>query len=81
MVNRTEKQQNTEHTDHTMNPSSLYYLQPTDTGLKIVLNVFSGTGYKGWKRVVTIALSEKNKLGFVNGTIKRAIHNQELAKA
>ena len=28
-----------------------------------------------------IALSGKKKLGFVNGTIKRVIHNQELAKA
>lgn len=30
--------------------------------------------------VVTIALSRKNKLGFVNGTIKRPTSNTSLAK-
>lgn len=64
-----------------MNASSPYYLHPTDTGLKLVSNVFSGEGFKGWKRAITIALSGKNKLGFVNGNVKRAVHNQELAKA
>ena len=62
-----------------MNPSGPYYLHPTETSLKIVPNIFTGTGFKRWNRVV--ALSGKNKLGFVNGTIKRATHNQDLANS
>ena len=55
-------------------------VQRTDTGLKLVSTIFNGTGFKGWKRSITIALPGKNKLGFVNGTVKRAVRNQEYAK-
>lgn len=79
MVNKEKEKQ--QPTDPTMNPSSPYYLHPTDTGLKLVTTVFNGAGFKGWKRSITIALSGKNKLGFVNGTIKRVVHNQEYARA
>lgn len=58
--------------DPTQNPSSIYYLHPTDTSLKLVANVFKGVGFKGWKRSMSNALSGKNKLGFVNGTITRS---------
>lgn len=84
MVNKTDKTNKTDkqqHMDPTMNPTSPYYLHPTDTSLKFVSNVFSGTGFKAWKRAITIALSGKNKLGFVTGSVKRAIHNQDLARA
>lgn len=64
-----------------MNPFSPYYLHPTDTRLKLVSSVFNGTGFKGWKRSITIALSGKNYSGFVNGIVKRVAHNQEMAKA
>jgi len=33
-----------------------------------VNNPFDGTGYKGWKRSVLIAMSAKNKLRFITGT-------------
>lgn len=61
-----------EKNDPTMNPSSFYYLHPTDTSLKFVTNIFKGVAFKGWKRAITIALSSKNKLGVVNGTITRS---------
>ena len=32
---------------------------------------FSGTGFVDWKRVMVIALSGKNKLGFVDGSLPR----------
>ena len=67
MVGKNEK-----HQDITMNPSSVYYLHPTDVGLKLVNTTFKGIGFKGWKRAMSIALSAKNKLGFVDGTIKRS---------
>ncbi|CAO2835041.1 unnamed protein product [Amaranthus hypochondriacus] len=78
MTNKGEK---TQSIDPVMNPASPYYLHPTDTGMKIVSNIFTGMGYKGWKRSVSIALSGKNKMGFVDGSIKRSISNGSLAKA
>lgn len=67
--------------DPTMNAASPYFLHPTDTGLKIVPNVFNGTGFKGWKRSVSIALSGKNKMGFVDGSVKNSTSNTMYDKA
>ena len=44
-------------------------------------NVFSGTRFKGWKRSVSIALSGKNKMGFVDGSVKKSTSNAMYAKA
>ncbi|XP_074297464.1 uncharacterized protein LOC141628190 [Silene latifolia] len=48
------------------------YIHPSDlTGVKLVAKPFEGTGYGSWKRSMLIALSAKNKLGFINGSILR----------
>ncbi|XP_074337342.1 uncharacterized protein LOC141674534 [Apium graveolens] len=48
------------------------YLQSSDNpGMKLVSDPFDGTGFGNWKRSVTIALSARNKLGFVDETILR----------
>lgn len=57
--------------DPTTNPASMYFLHPSDCGQKLVNIVFSGSGYVDWKRVMTIALSGKNKLAFVDGSLPR----------
>ncbi|XP_015170076.1 uncharacterized protein [Solanum tuberosum] len=45
-----------------------YHLHASDApGMTIVNNPFDGKGYQGWKRCVLIALSAKNKLGFITG--------------
>lgn len=67
--------------DPTMNPASIYYLHPSDTGLKIVNEVFGGSGYNDWKRSMTIALSSKNKLSFVDGTLTKPASNSPVPKA
>ncbi|XP_075074520.1 uncharacterized protein LOC142162108 [Nicotiana tabacum] len=47
----------------------LYYLHPSDSpGMVLVNSVFDGKGYGGWRRAIIIALSAKNKLGFIDGT-------------
>ena len=66
MGNNKEKNQ-----DPTMNSSSVYYLHPTDMGLKLITNIFTGVGFKGRKRAMSIALCGKNKMGFVDATVKR----------
>ena len=64
-----------------MNASSPYVLHPTDTGFKLVSIVFSGVGFKSWKRVISIGVSGKNKMGFVDGSIKRLSTSDAHGKA
>lgn len=47
--------------DQTQNPTSVYYLHPSDTGLKVMSEVFGGSGYTDWKWSMIITLSGKNK--------------------
>lgn len=58
--------------DPTLDASSVYYLHPSDhTGLKLVSQVFDGVGYGDWKREMVLALTSKNKIGFVDGSLKK----------
>jgi len=51
-----------------MDSNHPYYLHSSDApGMAIVNTPFDGRGYQGWKRSVLIALSAKNKLGFITG--------------
>ncbi|XP_057535481.1 uncharacterized protein LOC130813654 [Amaranthus tricolor] len=67
--------------DPTMNPSSPYFLHHTDTRLKLVSTIFSGVGFKSWKRAISIGLSGKNKMGFMDGTIKRLTTSSAYGRA
>lgn len=47
-----------------------YYLHPSDyPGKNLVSSAFDGRAYGGWRRAIVIALSAKNKLGFIDGTL------------
>ena len=49
-----------------------YLLHPSDhPGLLLVSTAFDGTGFGSWKRAMTIALSTKSKLYFVDGSLQR----------
>ncbi|KAH0637483.1 hypothetical protein KY289_037398 [Solanum tuberosum] len=51
-----------------MDSNHPYYLHSSDApGMAIVNTSFDGRGYQGWKRSVLIAISAKNKLGFITG--------------
>ena len=39
-------------------------------GLVLISKPLNGDNYSAWRRAMTLALNAKNKLGFVNGTIK-----------
>ncbi|CAO2834342.1 unnamed protein product [Amaranthus hypochondriacus] len=59
-------------TDPTQNPASIFYLHPSDhAGIKLVSTPFDGSGYADWKRSMVIGLTAKNKLSFVDGTVKK----------
>nr|XP_016499766.1 PREDICTED: uncharacterized protein LOC107818295 [Nicotiana tabacum] len=54
----------------THDSSHPFYLHPFDSpGMILVNSIFDGRSYGGWRGAVLIALSAKNKLGFIDGTI------------
>ncbi|XP_059315476.1 uncharacterized protein LOC132066109 [Lycium ferocissimum] len=55
-------------TGNGINSNHPYFFHSSDSpGMSIVNTPFDGKGYQGWKRTVLIALSAKNKQGFISG--------------
>ncbi|GAB4854274.1 hypothetical protein Ancab_039721 [Ancistrocladus abbreviatus] len=55
-----------------LDPMDPLFLHPSDhPGMALVSKSFDGTGYGAWKRAMLIALSAKNKIGFVDGSCSR----------
>ncbi|XP_060202435.1 uncharacterized protein LOC132630853 [Lycium barbarum] len=73
MTNETNNSGSSTGTDAASEPAVInsnhaYFLHSSDSpGMALVNNLFDGRGYQGWKRSVLIALSAKNKLGFITG--------------
>ena len=54
------------------NPSNPYFLHHSDSpGLVLVSQPLIGDNYASWSRAMLIALSVKNKLGFIDGSISK----------
>ena len=54
-------------------PLSSYYLHHSDNpGTVLVSQLLNGDNYASWNRSMLIALSVKNKLGFVDGSILKS---------
>ncbi|XP_070049496.1 uncharacterized protein [Nicotiana tomentosiformis] len=52
-----------------LDPNHPYFLHSSDAPrMSLVIAVFDGIGFQGWRRSVLITLSTKNKLGFINGS-------------
>jgi len=52
---------------------SPYYLHPSKgPGMTITSVIFNGKNYDLWQQAIRTALGSKNKLGFIEGTLKRA---------
>ncbi|XP_049390189.1 uncharacterized protein LOC125854645 [Solanum stenotomum] len=50
--------------------SHAFYIHPSDyPDMNLVSTVFDGRSYDGWRRAAIIALSAKNKLGFIDGSL------------
>ena len=55
-----------------MDSSNPFFLHHGDSpGAMIVSKPLNGENYNSWKRVMMMALSAKNKLSFVNGTLPK----------
>jgi LTR polyprotein gag-polypeptide-like protein len=58
------------HSDPTQDPSSPYYLHPSESAsTRLVSTVFDGTSFSDWKRSMVIGLNAKNKMCFVDGSL------------
>ena len=56
--------------------SSCYYLHPSDNpGALLVSEIFTGENYIAWSRSMSIALTVKNKIAFVDGSLVQPITN------
>ncbi|KAI9165036.1 hypothetical protein LWI28_006378 [Acer negundo] len=54
-----------------VNISNPYFTHHSDhPGLILISKPVNRDNYSTWKRAITLALNSKNKLGFVNGSIK-----------
>ncbi|XP_022866776.1 uncharacterized protein LOC111386548 [Olea europaea var. sylvestris] len=52
-------------------PTSHYYLYPSkNPGALIVSEIFNGDNYTFWSHSISMAFSVKNKLGFIDGSLK-----------
>ncbi|XP_074298405.1 uncharacterized protein LOC141629278 [Silene latifolia] len=58
----------------------LYIHHSNIPGVKLVGSLFEGSGYGGWKRAMLIALSAKNKIGFIDGTIPKLAESHQQRK-
>ncbi|XP_056698414.1 uncharacterized protein [Spinacia oleracea] len=64
--------------DPSLNPNSAYYLSNNDFNTSKLANiVFDGKSFNDWKRSMMIALSARNKLFFVDGTLDQPATNSE----
>ncbi|XP_014502000.1 uncharacterized protein LOC106762540 [Vigna radiata var. radiata] len=61
-----------EHSDQTFNPASPFYLHPRENpGLTLITQVLNENNYSSWSRAMRRALVSKNKVKFIDGSIKR----------
>lgn len=62
----------------TQDPTSVYYIHPSENPtLPLVSEKFNGDNFSDWKRWMILALSMKNKLIFVDGSLKK-LENTDL---
>lgn len=72
VATQTQTQTETQNVDQSQNPNSPFYIHPSDNpGMKLVSEKFNVSCYDEWKRSMIISLSAKNKMGFVDGSIKK----------
>jgi len=58
--------------------SNCYYLHPFDNpGALLVSEIFTGENYIAWSRSMTIALTVKNKIAFIDGSLPQPITNNQ----
>ncbi|XP_074361896.1 uncharacterized protein LOC141702107 [Apium graveolens] len=84
MAELSDTIRNTTSLDHTTRfdqDNPLHLQNSNSPGMKLVSDCFDGTGFGNWKRSMTIALSARNKLGFVDGSITKPTADSPMFKS
>jgi hypothetical protein len=77
--NNSNKPNNKNNSD--MDSSNPYYIHPSDhPGHLLVPTKLNGTNYPSWSRSMIHALTAKNKVGFINGSIKEPSQENQPAE-
>lgn len=64
------------------NPLSPYFIHPNEnTSLPLISEKFNGSCYGEWRRSMMLALSVKNKLMFIDGSLPKPSVNDASCKA
>lgn len=62
-----------------INPSHPFFISPSDSpGMLLVNTAFDGKSFGGWKRGMLIALTTKNKSGFIDGSTQEPVVGTDL---
>lgn len=65
-----------------INTTHPYYISSSDSpGMPLVNTAFDGKGFVGWKHGILIALTAKNKAGFIDGSSPEPTAESELHNA
>ncbi|KAL8096279.1 hypothetical protein AgCh_037296 [Apium graveolens] len=84
MAESSDTVRNTTSPDHTTRfdqDNPLHLQNFNSPGMKLVSDCFDGTGFGNWKHCMTIALSARNKLGFVDGFITKPTVDSPMFKS
>ena len=64
------------------NPTSVYYIHPNENPtVSLVSEKFNGDNFADWKRGMILALSIKNKIPFIDGSLTKSEVTDPLLKA
>nr|XP_016444656.1 PREDICTED: uncharacterized protein LOC107769913 [Nicotiana tabacum] len=59
----------------TIDPSSPLFLSSSNVPGIFLIVPFSGVGFRGWKRIMIVSLSARNKMGFIDGSCIKPTEN------
>jgi len=81
-LENTNQKINNSDLDQSLIPTSPYYLHLGENlGLVLVPNTLNDTNYASWSKSMQRALLSKNKLNFINGSIKTPFPNDSTYEA
>ncbi|XP_021760734.1 uncharacterized protein LOC110725551 [Chenopodium quinoa] len=73
---------NTGNQNPTQDPRSMYYIHPSENpAVSLVSKKFNGENYQDWKRGMILALSMKNKMAFIDGSLQKPADTDPLFSA
>lgn len=68
----TDSSQSSSNVPLTQNPSSVYFIHPSENPANPLVSMkFNGDNFFEWQRGIMIALSCKNKLSFIDGSLPK----------